>query len=118
MPRSYYGVLMPLLGFEEFLDTEDQFAYMPRGGKRGTFLFFYRASEGETYSRFRAGLQHLAFMVPQRQTVIDVHMTAMTLGSSEVHAPQDWPQYPPPYFAAYWLDPFEFMLEAVCHYDR
>lgn len=27
-------------------------------------------------------------------------------------------QYPPPYFATFWLDPFGFLLEAVCHHDR
>jgi hypothetical protein len=28
------------------------------------------------------------------------------------------PQYPQPYFAMFWLDPWGFMLEAVCHHDR
>ena len=116
--RSYYGVLMPLFGFELFVDAEDQFAYMPVGGRRGTLLFFYRASEDGAYSRVRPGLQHLAFIVPDRQAVIDVHETAMSLGSTKVHTPQQWPQYPPPYFAAFWLDPFGFMIEAVCHHDR
>jgi hypothetical protein len=27
-------------------------------------------------------------------------------------------QYPQPYFATFWLDPWGLMLEAVCHYDR
>jgi catechol 2,3-dioxygenase-like lactoylglutathione lyase family enzyme len=116
--RSYYARLMPLLDFELFLDADDEFAYMPAGGKRGTFVFFYPATGSTTYSRVDAGLQHLAFMVPTRQRVREVHAAALSLGSREVHAPQFWPQYPPPYFAAFWLDPFGFMLEAVCHYDR
>jgi hypothetical protein len=41
--KSYYGAAMPLLGFQEFLSTEDQFAYRPAGGKPGTYLFFYPA---------------------------------------------------------------------------
>ena len=32
--------------------------------------------------------------------------------------PQHFPEYPPPYYATFWLDPFGFMLEAVCHHDR
>jgi hypothetical protein len=48
----------------------------------------------------------------------DAYATALQLGSREVHAPQEWPQYPPPYFASFWLDPCGIMLEAVCHYDR
>jgi catechol 2,3-dioxygenase-like lactoylglutathione lyase family enzyme len=116
--RSYYEVLMPLLDFEVFFETRDEFAYMPAAGKRGTFLFFYPATGSATYSRINAGLQHLAFMVPNRQRVREVYDTALALGSREVHAPQEWAQYPPPYFAAFWLDPFGVMLEAVCHYDR
>ena len=116
--RAYYATLLPLLDFEVFFDTADGFAYMPAGGKRGTFLFFYPATGAVPYSRDNTGLQHLAFMVPTRQRVHEVHTAALSLGSREVHAPQDWPQYPPPYFAGFWLDPFGLMLEAVCHHDR
>jgi len=116
--RSYYAALMPLLDFEPFVDAADQFAYMPANGKRGTLLFFYPATGSAPYSRDNAGLQHLAFMVPTRERVRTVHATALQLGSREVHAPQEWPQYPPPYFASFWLDPCGIMLEAVCHYDR
>ena len=28
------------------------------------------------------------------------------------------PQYPQPYFATFWLNPWGLMLEAVCHHDR
>ena len=116
--RSYYAELMPLLDFELFFDTTHEFAYMPAAGKRGTFLFFYPATGAAPYSRDETGLQHLAFMVPTRQRVRDDHEAALALGSREVHAPQEWPQYPPPYFAAFWLDPFGVKLEAVCHHDR
>jgi hypothetical protein len=34
------------------------------------------------------------------------------------HAPHEFPQHPPPYFATFWLDPFGFLVEAVCHHDR
>jgi catechol 2,3-dioxygenase-like lactoylglutathione lyase family enzyme len=116
--RAYYGELLPAFGFDLFVDAADQFAYMPAGGKRGTFLFFYPAADDGPFSRHRSGLQHLAFMVPTRQAVHDVHGLARRLGSEVVHPPQAWPQYPPPYFAAFWLDPFGFMIEAVCHHDR
>lgn len=116
--REYYGALMPSLGFTPFLDAPDEFAYMPSGGRRGTFIFFYPAYDAEPYSRTRGGLQHLAFMMPTRASVRDVHAQALALGSEEVHAPQEWPLYPPPYYAAFWLDPFGFMIEAVCHHDR
>jgi catechol 2,3-dioxygenase-like lactoylglutathione lyase family enzyme len=114
---DYYGELMPLLGYESFLTTHDTLAFMPAEGKRGTYLFLYEAEEDGAYSRQQPGLQHLAFMVPTRAAVRAVHDHVAGAGSTILHPPQDWPQYPPPYYATFWLDPFGFMLEAVCHYD-
>jgi hypothetical protein len=34
--KAYYDNLMPLLDFEPFLSTAEQFAYRPAGGKPGT----------------------------------------------------------------------------------
>jgi catechol 2,3-dioxygenase-like lactoylglutathione lyase family enzyme len=116
--RRYYDEIMPLVGFELFTSAEDQFAFMPANGKRGTYLFVYPAAEPAEYSRYRAGLQHLAFMVPTRSAVRAVHRRVLELGSEVLSAPQEFPQYAPPYFATFWLDPFGFMLEAVCHHDR
>lgn len=117
--RRYYGELLPLVGFEPFIVDEDQFAFMPAEGKRGTFLFFYPTRSQEPYSRHdTTGLQHLAFMVRTRAAVHEVHRWARGAGSTVLHEPREFPRYPPPYFATFWLDPFGLMLEAVCHYDR
>ena len=116
--RRYYDELMPALGFEPFLDAADEFAYRPALGKPGTYLFFYPALQAAAYSRHRTGLQHLAFMVPTRTAVREVHALATRLGSEVLHAPQDFPQYGPHYFATFWTDPFGIMVEAVCHHDR
>jgi catechol 2,3-dioxygenase-like lactoylglutathione lyase family enzyme len=120
--RRYYGALMPLVGFETFLDTDDEFAYRPMAGKPGTYLFFYPSAEQSVYSRHRTGLQHLAFMVRSRSAVTAVHWAAADLaaqlGGHVMHEPQVFPQYPQPYFATFWLDPWGLMLEAVCHHDR
>lgn len=118
LARTYYGEILPLLGYDLFLDHEDEFAFLPAGGKRGTYLFFYPAGEAASFSRHRPGLQHLAFMVPTRSAVTEVRARVEELGSCIVHEPQEFPQYPPPYFATFWLDPFGFLLEAVCHHDR
>ena len=120
--KHYYGAIMPLVGFEMYIDADDQFAYRPMAGKPGTYLFFYPSAEQSGYSRHRTGLQHLAFMVPTRSAVNAVHTVASELaapfGGSVVHEPQVFPQYPQPYFATFWIDPWGFMLEAVCHHDR
>ncbi len=115
---AYYGPLMPLLGYEPFVSAENAVAFMPAGGRRGAYLFLYEATEDGPYSRERTGLQHLAFAVPSRGAVHEVHAYVAGEGSTVLHPPQEWPQYPPPYFATFWLDPFGFMLEAVCHHDR
>jgi catechol 2,3-dioxygenase-like lactoylglutathione lyase family enzyme len=115
---AYYNPLMPLLHYEPFLTAEDALAFMPTAGKRGAYLFFYKASEKRPYSQEATGLQHLAFVVPNRGAVHDVHDHVLQAGSTVLYPPQEWPQYPPPYFATFWVDPFGLMLEAVCHHDR
>lgn len=120
--KGYYDAVMPLLGFDEYLTAEDEFAYRPAGGKPGTYLFFYRSAEDSQYTRHRTGLQHLAFIMRSRSLVNDVHALATVLipqfGGQVLHRPQVFPQYPQPYFATFWLDPWGLMLEAVCHHDR
>ncbi len=115
---AYYGPLMPLLDYEPFFTTEEALAFMPAGGRRGAYLFLYEATQDRAYTREATGLQHLAFVVPTRDAVRAVHTHVRAAHSTVLHAPQEWPQYPPPYFAAFWLDPFGIMLEAVCHHDR
>lgn len=117
--RTYYGDLLPRVGFEPFVDDDDQFGYMPANGKRGTYLFFYPTSAREPYSRHTTtGLQHLAFMAPSRSAVDDLHTWAHDIGSEVLHEPREFPEYPPPYYASFWLDPFGLMIEVVCHHDR
>ena len=116
--KAYYREIMPLVDFETFIDADDEIAFMPAGGKPGTYLLIYPAAEPGDFSRHRARLQHLAFMVRSRSAVHAVHDRAVELGSEVLYPPREFPQYPPPYFATFWLDPFGFMLEAVCHHDR
>jgi catechol 2,3-dioxygenase-like lactoylglutathione lyase family enzyme len=120
--RRYYSALMPLVGFEIYLDADNEFAYRPMAGKPGTYLFFYPAAEESRYSRQQTGLQHLAFMVRARSAVNAVHRAVVDLaaqfGGRVLDEPQVFGQYPQPYYATFWLDPWGLMLEAVCHHDR
>ena len=112
--KAYYDRLMPLLGYEHYLSTSDQFAYRPANRQRGPALFFYPALEAGEVSRHRPGLQHLAFVVASRQDVQAAHDAVRTLGGEVVHAPQPFPQYRPHYYATFWLGPEGVMLEALC----
>lgn len=51
--KRYYDDLMPLVEFEPFLSSADQFAYRPSGGRPGRYVFFYPATDGDAYSRER-----------------------------------------------------------------
>jgi catechol 2,3-dioxygenase-like lactoylglutathione lyase family enzyme len=115
LAKSYYDVVMPLVGYEEFFAAQDEFSYRPVDGKPGTFLFFYPALERSDYSRHRSGLQHLAFIVKTRDMVHAAHDVARDLDSEILFAPKEFPEYHPGYYAAFWLDPFGQMLEVVCH---
>ncbi|MCW2494305.1 VOC family protein [Jatrophihabitans sp.] len=115
--KAYYDALLPLLGYEPFFAADDEFSYRPAEGRPGTYLFFYPTAEERGYSRHATGLQHLAFRLPTRAAVEKVYQHVTDLGATIVHEPRDFPEYPPPYYATFWLDPFGFMLEAVCHRD-
>ena len=116
--KAYYDEIMPLLDYDQFFATEGEFSYLPANGKRGAYLFFYPGQSTKPYSKDATSLQHLAFVVPTRTAVGAVHERVMALGSEVLHQPQEFPQYPAPYFATFWLDPFGLLLEAVCHHDR
>ncbi|GAA3238366.1 VOC family protein [Actinocorallia longicatena] len=116
--REYYAALMPLVGYEPFVEGPDQFSYRPAGGKHGTYLFFYPALERGEYSRHEPGLQHLAFMVKSRADVHRVHAWAVARGDDVVHQPREFAEYHEGYFAVFWTGPDGFMLEAVCHRDE
>jgi catechol 2,3-dioxygenase-like lactoylglutathione lyase family enzyme len=113
--KEYYDAVMPLLDYDVFLSSDDEFAYKPAAGKVGTYIFFYPAADNGEYSRHRTGLQHLAFIVKSREVVEDVHRAVVRLGSEVIHTPREFPEYHPGYYATFWLDPYGQMLEAVCH---
>jgi len=115
--RGYYDQVMPALGYAPFVVDDDQFAYLPADSRRGAIVFFYPSAAPSADSRHTTGLQHLAFMVDTRAQVDAVRDLVAGLGSEIVHEPREWPEYPPPYYATFWLDPHGFLLEAVCHRD-
>src|SRR2546423_1108934 len=100
--KTYYDALMPLVGFEPFFATDDQFSYRPAAGKPGTFLFFYPALESGDSSRHRPGLQHLAFIVKTRAAVHEAHAWAVDRDAPVLHPPQEFPQYHEGYYATFW----------------
>jgi len=107
---------MSVLGLREWFPTGPggPLNYGPDGA-RGSQLFFYQAEGAGDYSRQRAGLHHLAFLVESRAVVRATHEWARARGCVILDEPGEFPQYGEHCFATYRLDPYGFKLEAICH---
>lgn len=58
---------------------------------------------------------HVAFRAPDRGAVDAVHEAALSAGAEVLHAPREWPEYHPGYYAVFLRDPDGHNVEAVHH---
>lgn len=58
---------------------------------------------------------HVAFSAPDRAAVDAVHEAALSAGAEVLHAPREWPEYHPGYYAVFLRDPDGHNVEAVHH---
>ncbi|SFJ39734.1 VOC family protein [Amycolatopsis sacchari] len=58
---------------------------------------------------------HVAFRAPDRAAVDAVHEAALAEGVEVLHAPREWPEYHPGYYAVFLRDPDGHNVEAVHH---
>ena len=58
---------------------------------------------------------HVAFRAPDRHAVDAVHAAAVEAGTEVLHAPREWPEYHPGYYAVFLRDPDGHNVEAVHH---
>lgn len=58
---------------------------------------------------------HVAFRAADRRAVDAVHQAALAAGTEVLHAPREWPEYHPGYYAVFLRDPDGHNVEAVCH---
>lgn len=58
---------------------------------------------------------HIAFTASARTQIEAVHEIASTHGIEVLHAPREWPEYHPGYYAVFVRDPDGNNVEAVCH---
>ena len=56
---------------------------------------------------------HVAFRAPDRAAVDAVHEAAVAAGVEVLHAPREWPEYEPGYYAVFLRDPDGHNVEAV-----
>ena len=58
---------------------------------------------------------HIALQAADRQAVDAVHDAAVAAGAEVLHAPREWPEYPPGYYGVFLRDPDGHNVEAVHH---
>ena len=58
---------------------------------------------------------HVAFSAPDRASVDAVHAAAVDAGYEVLHAPREWPEYHPGYYAVFLRDLDGHNVEAVTH---
>jgi catechol 2,3-dioxygenase-like lactoylglutathione lyase family enzyme len=58
---------------------------------------------------------HVAFRAADRGAVDAVHEAAVAAGAEVLHAPREWPEYHPGYYAVFLRDPDGHNVEAVFH---
>lgn len=58
---------------------------------------------------------HIAFRAPDRAAVDAVHEAAVSAGVEVLHAPREWPEYHPGYYAVFLRDLDGHNVEAVHH---
>ena len=62
-------------------------------------------------------MHHLALTVESRADVDAAHAAALEADAEILHAPREWPQYHPLYYAAFFLDPDGFRVEVSAARD-
>ncbi|HEY3503164.1 MAG TPA: VOC family protein [Actinocatenispora sp.] len=58
---------------------------------------------------------HVAFRAPDRAAIDAVHEAAVAAGVEVLHAPREWPEYHPGYYAVFLRDLDGHNVEAVHH---
>src|SRR5664279_4088536 len=69
------------------------------GGPDGTPTFWLSPANGAETREL-----HVAFHAPDRSTVDAVHEAAVAAGREVLHAPREWPEYHPGYYAVFLRD--------------
>jgi catechol 2,3-dioxygenase-like lactoylglutathione lyase family enzyme len=116
----YESVLGPLgLGnpavFEGERGESIHYLRFPRAGSGSIGL--RQAFEEQDFELYAPGLHHVAFAVDRRADVDAAHAAALAAGAEVLHAPREFPQYRPNYYATFFLDPDGFRIEVATARD-
>ena len=106
----YLRVLAPLGLREQMRFPVDGGFVVGMSGAGGTPDFWVSPAAGRETREL-----HLALTAPDRPSVDAVHDAAVAAGAEVLHAPREWPEYHPGYYAVFLRDLDGHNLEAVFH---
>jgi len=98
---AFYDSVLPLMGFQRFPDAPEG----PLWAGESVEFGLQSARSATPHDRYAAGLHHLAFTAPSRAAVDTLHVQLGELGVSILHAPAEYPEYTPGYYAVFFADP-------------
>jgi catechol 2,3-dioxygenase-like lactoylglutathione lyase family enzyme len=105
--KAFYDPLMRIVGLKVRQADEESVDY---GDDR---LVFSLETPTDKEPATPGNGVHIAFAVPDRETVDRFYREAMKLGARDAGAPGLRPQYSPTYYGAFVLDPDGNKIEAV-----
>ena len=110
---QWYSTVFGPIGLHEVMSFDPGEGLMVGIGGRSNRPFFWLTPvlTGEGAARE----DHIAFRAESRDEVDAVHAAALTIGADVLHAPREWPEYHPGYYAVFLRDPDGHNVEAVVH---
>ena len=118
---AFYAAVFGPLGLEPpFLvegERGEQIHYLRFPAAGSGSIGLRRAFEEQEFDLYAPGLHHVALAVETRADVDAAHAAAVAAGGEILHAPREWPQYHPAYYATFFRDPDGFRLEVASARD-
>ena len=112
--EAFYSVVGPTLGLPD-VKVDDDEGYLRIGRENGTYPFLGVGHPFDGLPATWSNGFHIAFNVPNEETVDRFHETALAHGGYDDGAPGLRTIYNPDYYAAYVRDPDGNKLQAVCY---
>ena len=112
--ESFYTSLMVTLG-QSLIDSSAEYGYLMYGPDDNRFPHLFICRPFDRLPASWSNGFHIAFNVPDTETVDRFHAAALAAGGIDEGAPGLRPDYAPDYYGAYVRDPDGNKLQAVCY---
>ena len=99
--RFYDAVFGDVLGYQRGHTSDRLITWTGPGPEPEILLYVVEGDDTAPHRHGRPGLQHIAFEVTSRDTVDAIHAAAVMGGGTVIHAPQEYPEYSPGYYATF-----------------